>query len=160
MQRRLTRTGTFSSVTLREADQPNPDGTLDVELRVVDNKPRRFGFGAEISSLEGLSLTAFWLHRNLWGGAERLRIDGEITDIGASGSDALDASLTARLEVPAAIAELGPNTDAFFEGSISTLNEPTYSADTAELTAGLTRRFNEDLTGRDRRRLALFANRG
>ncbi len=144
---RLTRTGAFSSVTVREAEQPNPDGTLDMIVDVVDNKPRRFGFGAEISSLEGLSLTAFWLHRNLWGGAERLRIDGEVTDIGASGSDALDASLTARLEVPAAIAELGPNTDAFFEASVSTLNEPTYSADTAELTAGLTRRFNDDLTG-------------
>ncbi|MBY6002746.1 autotransporter assembly complex protein TamA [Salipiger bermudensis] len=147
VERRLTRTGAFTSVTLREAEEPNPDGTLDVELRVVDNKPRRFGFGAEISSLEGLSLTAFWLHRNLWGGAERLRIDGEVTDIGASGSDALDASITARLEIPAAIAELGPNTDAFFEASLSTLNEPTYSANTAELTAGLTRRFNEDLTG-------------
>ncbi|WP_417742820.1 autotransporter assembly complex protein TamA [Salipiger sp.] len=144
---RLTRTGTFSSVTVREAEQPNADGTLDIIVDLVDNKPRRFGFGAEVSSLEGLSLTAFWLHRNLWGGAERLRIDAEVSDIGASGSDALDASLTARLEVPAAIAELGPKTDAFFEASIGALNEPTYSADTAQLTAGLTRRFNDDLSG-------------
>mgnify|MGYP002038845805 CR=1 FL=1 len=35
---RLTRTGAFSSVTVREAEQPNPDGTLDMIVDVVDNK--------------------------------------------------------------------------------------------------------------------------
>ena len=31
------------------------------------------GFGAEISSLDGAGVSGFWLHRNLFGGAERLR---------------------------------------------------------------------------------------
>ena len=64
---RLRRTGTFGSVTLREGPV-NPDGTMDVELTVADRKPRRYGVGAELSSFEGLDLSAFWLHRNLFGG--------------------------------------------------------------------------------------------
>nr|WP_274705541.1 autotransporter assembly complex family protein [Salipiger pentaromativorans] len=144
--RRLTATGAFSSVTLREAETPNPDGTLDIKLRVADAKPRRFGFGAEISSLEGLTLSAFWLHRNFRGGAERLRVDGEISDISGNTGE-IDASLTARLEIPAAIARLGPDTDAFFQAALSSENEPTYTANSIELTTGLTRRFNEQLTG-------------
>ncbi|WP_236016360.1 autotransporter assembly complex protein TamA [Salipiger abyssi] len=143
--RRLTATGAFSSVTVTEAETANPDGTLDIELRVADAKPRRFGFGAEISSLEGLALSSFWMHRNFMGGAERLRIEGDISDI-SNNTGEIDAGLSARLEVPAAIARLGPDTDAFFQAALSTENEPTYSADSLGLTAGLTRRFNEDLS--------------
>lgn len=143
--RRLTATGAFSSVTVTEAETANPDGTLDIELRVADAKPRRFGFGAEISSLEGLALSSFWMHRNFMGGAERLRIEGDISDI-SNNTGEIDAGISARLEVPAAIARLGPDTDAFFQAALSTENEPTYSADSLELTAGLTRRFNEDLS--------------
>jgi translocation and assembly module TamA len=144
--RRLTSTGAFSSVTVREADRPNPDGTLDMELRVVDAKPRRFGFGAELSSLEGLTLSSFWLHRNFMGGAERFRVDGEVSDISGNTGE-IDASITARLEVPAAIARLGPDTDAFFQAALASENEPTYTSNSIDLTAGLTRRFTEDLTG-------------
>lgn len=144
--RRLTSTGAFSSVTVREADRPNPDGTLDMELRVIDAKPRRFGFGAELSSLEGLTLSSFWLHRNFMGGAERFRVDGEVSDISGNTGE-IDASITARLEVPAAIARLGPDTDAFFQAALASENEPTYTSNSIDLTAGLTRRFTEDLTG-------------
>jgi len=51
---------------------PDFNNTLDIEATLTDAKPRRFGFGAELSSLEGLAVTGFWLHRNLLGGAERL----------------------------------------------------------------------------------------
>ncbi|WP_417718896.1 autotransporter assembly complex protein TamA [Salipiger sp.] len=139
---RLTRTGAFSSVTLREAETPNADGTLDIELTVTDAKPRRFGFGAELSSLEGLTLSTFWLHRNVAGGAERFRIDAEVSDISNS-VDGIDASITARLEVPGAV---GPDTDAYFQAAISREREPAYDLDSLELAAGLTRRYNEDLT--------------
>ncbi|GGG73842.1 outer membrane protein assembly factor [Salipiger pallidus] len=144
--RRLVDTGTFSSVTATEADTANPDGTLDLLVKTADARPRRIGFGAEVSSLEGLALTTYWLHRNFLGGAERFRIDGAVSDISGN-TGQIDASVTARLEVPAAIAELGPDTDAFFQAALATENEPTYSSDSIDLTTGLTRRFNEDLTG-------------
>lgn len=41
---RLRRSGTFSSVALREAETLGPDGTLDVTVLVEEAKPRRLGF--------------------------------------------------------------------------------------------------------------------
>ncbi|WP_353311929.1 BamA/TamA family outer membrane protein [Shimia sp. NS0008-38b] len=83
---RLRRTETFRTVDLREAAEPNPDGSLDMELALVDNAPRRFGFGAELESRDGLSLSAFWMHRNLRGGAENLRFDASVENLGAQTS--------------------------------------------------------------------------
>ena len=71
---RLRRTGIFSSVSLTEADKLGPDNTLDVGLAVVEAKPRRIGAGVEIATLEGLTVSGYWLHRNLLGGAERWRV--------------------------------------------------------------------------------------
>lgn len=46
--KRLRRTGAFSSVSLTEAETLRPGDVMDVNLALVDEKPRRFGFGAEI----------------------------------------------------------------------------------------------------------------
>ncbi|MFZ5962199.1 autotransporter assembly complex protein TamA [Thalassococcus sp. BH17M4-6] len=140
---RLRRTGTFASVNLQEGEVTGPNNTMDINANLVDQKPRRFGFGAEISSLEGLSVSSFWLHRNFLGGAERLRIDGEVSNIGSSGDNGMDYSLGARLEVPAIY---GPETLGFVFGTISYEDEPTYLSQKIELGIGATRRFNEYLT--------------
>ncbi len=50
-----------------------------------------------MSSLEGLDLTAAWMHRNLLGGAERLRIEAEIGNIGLSASG-LDYGLSLAID--------------------------------------------------------------
>ncbi len=136
--KRLRRTGTFSSVSLREGDA-EPDGTMDVELTVVDRKPRRFGFGAELSSFEGASLSGFWLHRNIFGGAERLRFDAEIKQIAAQDSSAqnngTDFLLRGRLEFPAL---LRSDTTLFVIGELESQDEPSFSADTVRLGVGVT----------------------
>jgi outer membrane translocation and assembly module TamA len=78
---RLRDTGVFSAVALGE--QPlGPGDTMDIVATLTESPPRRFGFGAELSTDEGARVSAFWLHRNLFGGAERLRIEGEIRGIG------------------------------------------------------------------------------
>ena len=82
--KRLRSTGVFRSVVLTEADQVRDGDVLDIDAELTEQKPRRFGFGAEVSSTEGGTLSAFWMHRNLLGGAERLRIDAEISDIGVT----------------------------------------------------------------------------
>ncbi|SNR51856.1 autotransporter assembly complex protein TamA [Puniceibacterium sediminis] len=141
-EQRLRRTRAFSSVALAEGETIAADGTMEIGVTVVDAKPRRFGFGAEISSLEGVQLSSFWLHRNLFGGAERLRIDGEVTNIGSADSG-IDYSLGARLEVPAV---LGPDTDGFIYSELAHLDEPTYLSDRIELGLGLSRIYSEFLT--------------
>ncbi len=142
MQSRLRRTGVFRSVAIREADRPAADGTLPIALDLVEEAPRRFGFGAEVSSADGANLQAFWLHRNLWGGAERLRFDVE-----ARGIDAQDIpgayKLGARLERPAT-----PFTDssAFALASIEGEEILTQKIRTATLGIGLERVINDQLT--------------
>ncbi len=140
---RLRRTGTFQSVQIAEAEQPDGDGNLDLTINVIDRKARRIGGGAEISTLDGLTLSGFWLHRNLFGGAERLRIDGEITQIGAEDLG-VDYFLTFRLEKPAVY---GPETQFFTEFELSHENEPDYVESKVSLTLGASREFNEHLTG-------------
>nr|WP_281501911.1 autotransporter assembly complex family protein [Aliiroseovarius sp. F20344] len=140
---RLRRTGAFSSVALKEADALNPDNTLDVGLALADEKPRRFGVGAELSSLEGVGVSAFWMHRNLFGGAERFRVDGEVTGIGGQ-HGGIDYRLGARLEQPATF---GPDTTAFGFATAAYEDEPAYISRNVDLGVGMTRIFSETLTG-------------
>lgn len=99
MVTRLRRTGIFRSVVVREADEPNPDGTLDMILEVQEEAPRRLGFGAEYASADGGKLSAFWLHRNLFGGGERLRIEGLVEGVGGQ-DDIVGYEIGARIERP------------------------------------------------------------
>ena len=97
---RLRRAGVFRSVTLTEAETPGPGGTLDIDTQLIEELPRRYGYGAEIASSDGLDLSAYWMHRNLFGGAERLRVEGTATNIGSSDSGT-DYSLGVTLDRPA-----------------------------------------------------------
>lgn len=135
---RLRRAGAFSSVSLRQSKTANPDGTLDFEAVVIDNKPRRISFGAEISSDQGIDLSAKWTHRNLWGGAERFQLEGRIRNI-ASDED-IDGRLSFRLDRPGV---LGADSDLFYLGSLERLEEPNYKADIAMLAIGARRVFSD-----------------
>ena len=42
---------------------------------------RRFGVGGSYSTLDGLGLEAYWLHRNLFGKGEKLRFDAKVAGI-------------------------------------------------------------------------------
>jgi len=141
-ERRLRRTGAFRSATVDEAEVPNPDATLDMIVDVEDARPRRFGVGAELSSNEGLALTAFWLHRNLLGGAERFRVDGEVKGIGGD-SGGIDYRLTASLTKPA---YLHPDNNLRYGVNLEHLEEPTYTSDLIEATVALERFVNDNVT--------------
>ena len=141
--RRLRRAGAFSSVTLAEAETPGPGDRLDIEATLVDAKPRRIGAGAELASREGLTLSGFWLHRNLLGGAERLRIEGRIGGFGGS-SGGSDLSFSTRFERPAT---LRPDTDLFLEARVQDLDQPDYRERSLRLSGGLSREFSDKLRG-------------
>ena len=139
---RLRRSGAFRSVVLTAAESPNEDGTLDHRLVLVEDKPRRFGFGGEISTEEGLRVSAFWLHRNLLGDAERLRFDGEVAGIGGQ-TGGVDTTLSTRFERPATFFV---DTDLFVGLSYESLREPDFDSDNFEVEAGLRRIVNERLS--------------
>jgi translocation and assembly module TamA len=142
-ERRLRQTGVFSSVAISEAETPNADGTLDLALQVAEQKPRRFGFGAEVSTQDGGRISAFWLHRNLFQGAERLRVEGEVAGIGTDGED-IDYKLNLTYGRPATFT---PDTEFYLTASIEQLNEPGFKSNQASVSSGLTHRFSDELTG-------------
>jgi translocation and assembly module TamA len=143
-EERLRRTGIFSSVTLREDDAITAPDLLGVTATVVEQKPRRFSFGAEIASLDGVALTGSWLHRNLLGGGERLRLEGSITNIG-SGASGIDYALGVTLDRPAT---LTPDTTAGILFKFAHLDEVDYFADTVEFGLAFSHIFSERLTAR------------
>jgi translocation and assembly module TamA len=140
---RLRSTGTFRAVTVSEAEQIRPDGTMDILIEVTDRKPRRFGAGAEVSSSQGATVSAFWLHRNLFGGAERLRVEGEVTQLGGTGMQP-DYALTGRFEKPAVY---GPDTLFFATAGLSYDDEPDYLERRFSLGTGVTRAFSKQFSG-------------
>lgn len=142
VENRLRKTGIFRSVALTEAETPSPDGTLDFHLAVTEELPRRYGFGAEASSLQGLSVSGYWMHRNLFGGGERLRIDGEVTEIGGQ-SGIVGYSLGARIDRPAT-----PTADssAFLAIRAEKFTVVDLTVEGVSLSFGLTRVLSDQLT--------------
>lgn len=141
--KRLRRTGAFASVALSEAETLGPGDVMDIGLSLVDEVPRRYGAGAEWSTFDGLTLTGFWMHRNFLGGAERFRVDGEVSGLAGDGSG-VDYSLGARLDQPATF---GADTGGFLYGNLSYEDEPGYISHKAELGGGVSRIFSDSLTG-------------
>ncbi len=142
-EQRLRRTGTFRSVVLEEAAEPSPDDSLDFTAGLTDSKRRRVGAGIELSSLEGLTVSGFWLHRNLFGGAERLRFNFEVGGIGGN-SGGIDYTLGGRFERPATFT---PDTTLFLNFNLQELDEPEFRSRSFQVGGGVTHRFDDDLIG-------------
>ncbi len=139
---RLRRTGAFNAVALLEAEQIGPNDTLPITAQVTEAPPRRFGFGAELSSLEGITLSTFWMHRNLLGGAERLRIDAKVAGIGGN-SGGEDYLLSARFDRPATF---NADTDFYALAKLEQLDEVNFFSRQLDLEAGIKRIASEQRT--------------
>ncbi|MGB3554277.1 MAG: autotransporter assembly complex family protein [Jannaschia sp.] len=138
--RRLQRTGAFRSVAIVEADEIGPASTLPLTIQVAERLPRRIGAGAEIGTTEGLGLSAFWLHRNLTGLADSLRLEGEVEGIGGDSGGA-DYRLSFAYNRPATF---NPETDLFVTGKVERLDQPDFQADRAELSVGARRIVSDE----------------
>lgn len=139
---RLRRTGIFSSVALTEGDAILPPDLLPIGLAVVEQKLRRYSFGGELSSLDGATVSAAWLHRNLFGGGERLRVYGEVAQIGAQESG-MDYTLGLTVERPATFT---PDTTVGVKFEISRLDEDDYTGDLATIGLTATHYLTDELT--------------
>ncbi|WP_281985230.1 autotransporter assembly complex protein TamA [Thalassorhabdomicrobium marinisediminis] len=136
----LRRTQTFASATVIEGETPEGE-TLPLTIAVVEQPPRRIGFGAEFSSIKGLTLSSFWLHRNLFGGAERFRIEGKVGGL-AGGTGGLDYRIAANFLRPATFRQ---DTDFYVNGMIEQLDEPSFFEREARIEAGIIRRLGDDV---------------
>lgn len=136
----LRRTGAFASATVIEGDAA-VNGTLPITISVVEQQPRRVGAGVEFSTVSGLTLSGFWLHRNLLGGAERFRVDGEITGL-SGGTGGIDYSLGATYLRPATFRS---DTDLYANANIAQLDEPSFFQRDISAEAGIIRRIGTDV---------------
>lgn len=80
--KRLNRLGVFTVVKVQEDETVGPDGTLPFTVIVQEKPLRRIGAGVTFSTVDGAGAEAYWLHRNLFGRAESLRLSASIGGIG------------------------------------------------------------------------------
>lgn len=149
--RRLRRTGAFSSVALAEGETLGPGNSMDVTATVIEQLPRRIGFGAEYNTSEGLALSAYWMHRNLLGGAENLRFDAEVTGIGSDVSNLSDVGDGLNYRVGATYtrpATISPDTDLAVSLLAEKKDEDDYTTENLIANVGLIHYFSNELTGR------------
>lgn len=140
---RTLQTGAFSSAVLTEAERPNADGTLDVTLTVAEQKRHRIGYGAEIASLDGATVTAYWIDRNVFGGAERLRIDLGASGLGSQ-TGGRDLTFGARLERPATVL---PDITAYVDIRGANRHETDYREKVFSFSLGAKTNLGDVLTG-------------
>lgn len=81
-RRNLLDLDVFETVTVRPGDALDPSGLLPVEIEVRERKLRYFGVGATFSNSDGAGVEGYWGHRNLFGQAEKLRVEASINRIG------------------------------------------------------------------------------
>ena len=139
--KRLRRTGVFRSVSVTEDDDVGPNETLDIDIGLEDEKPRRLSFGAELESRDGLTLSTTWIRRNIFGGAERLKIDGEVSGIGAQ-TGGPNLTLNVELLRPATFQ---PDTDLVIGFNIDSLDEDLYDLNKIAFNASLSRIISDEL---------------
>jgi len=111
----LRATQLFDSVRIDNADTVDADGNLPMTITVTERAARSIGAGIGYSTSEGARAKLFWEHRNLFGGAERLRTTirlGEILN-GASASFVTPDFLSDRQELLLDAAVEQERTDAF-----------------------------------------------
>lgn len=66
------------SVRIREATALDQRGNLPIFVEVSERPKRLIGFSARYSTIDGPAVKTYWEHRNLFGGAERLRLEASV----------------------------------------------------------------------------------
>ncbi len=141
---RLQRLGVFSSVSIAEADLVGADGLLPITFNISERKRRLIGGGASYSTLEGASLEAYWMHRNLFGRAESLRFDASVSRIGAEDLQGLNYAAATTFRKPGV---LTPDTDLTLQLAGKREFVDTYESRSVSARTGLEHRFSDKLTG-------------
>lgn len=148
--KRLARLEVFRSANIREAEEIEADGSLPLNLVLQERKPRRFGVGANYSTLDGAGFEAYWMHRNLFGHAERLRFDAKISGIGGGQDDSYNPKnysylLGTTFTRPGVFT---PDTDFIMslKGEREVLDN--YTATGVYFQTGFNHMFNDELSGR------------
>jgi translocation and assembly module TamA len=143
-QKRLDRLEVFRAARLEAAESIGLDGLLPYDLIVQELPGARFGVGATYSTIDGLGVEAFHLWRNLFGQAERLRLDARIAGIGFPvETEEFDYFFGGTFTKPGIFT---PDTDLVATISAERTVYPTYTEISALGRIGLTHLFSDQIT--------------
>ncbi|MFC5083986.1 autotransporter assembly complex protein TamA [Microvirga arabica] len=78
MRKSISQIEALGSVRIREAETLDAYGNLPLFVELTERPLRVIGASAQYSTTDGPALRAYWAHRNLFGGAERLRLEGNL----------------------------------------------------------------------------------
>jgi translocation and assembly module TamA len=144
-ERRLRDLGVFDSVRVITADSLDPDGTIPITIDVSEAKRRVVGFGVEYDNVYGLGANVYWMHRNLFGGAEQLRFDASVSRVFEGDFvDDTDYRLAGKFWKPAVI---GAMTDLTLEAETYRETTDAYLVTATGGKVGLTQEFSNTLSG-------------
>lgn len=122
-RRQLSSTGVYQTIGVRFGESVDADGLIPVEVTLTERPSRSIGAGVSASTSEGLGANAFWTHRNLFGGAERMDVNGRVSQV--------ESSLTTELRLPDVL-----YTDQDFILGGGLIQETTDSFDSQKATLG------------------------
>ncbi len=91
--------GPFGSVRAEQAAALDAEGRLPVRFHVTERPFRAITATAAYETNFGAAVSLAWEHRNLFGGAERLRVEAEVSRLGES-FDRTNARLSASYRQP------------------------------------------------------------
>ena len=143
-ERRLARLDVFRAMRVEGAGSIGSDGVLPLNIIVEEQSQRRIGAGASWSSVDGIGLEAFHLWRNLFGRAERLRLDAKLAGIGwPIDSAQFDYAFGATFTKPGF---LNPDNDLVAAIAAERTVLPNYIETSASARAGLAQYLFDDVT--------------
>jgi len=112
-RRELLETGVFSTVTVRAANQATSGGRLALTIEVQERPRRAVNLGGAYSTDLGISLSASWTHRNLFGNAEQLILSAAGTGLWGNATDDVGYQFAARFTLILVPALLHGQPDGF-----------------------------------------------
>lgn len=143
LREEIAKLDVFSSIRIREAEKPDASGQVPIAIEVEEKKFRYVGAAAKWDSIDGAGVNAYWGHRNLFGGAEKLRLDAGVGRLITNKPAEYEYQLRAQFEKPGVITGF---TDLLVE--IEALRERTdaYWRDGIRGQVALRQRISSDLS--------------
>jgi translocation and assembly module TamA len=141
-ERQLRALDVFSSISVQAGRQVDENGRLPVTIETAERKHRYFGGGLTFASDEGAGIEAYWGHRNLFGRAEKLRIEGGIGRIGEAGTfEGLNFNARLLFEKPGI---LGPQSKFVASAQFRQTNSDAFRRLSGAAEAGIETKLADD----------------
>ena len=147
IRKSIARIEAVGSVRVEDGDKLDAKGNLPILVSVDARKEHAVGASAQYSTVDGPSLRAYWVDRNLFGGAERLRIDAlagfaplSTGGLGSLGTKDVIGGLKASFLKPALG---GTRNDLLLDASLMREKNDYYRAAFGNVSAQVRHRFDD-----------------